>query len=173
MRLIIENIYTPTGPMQLATDDAGRLRALEWVDLKARRSRLLKRQYAGAQLQLDERAPFSDAHARLTDYFAGDLKAVDGIVVAFGGTVFQQEVWTALRQITLGKTISYGELASRINRPKAVRAVGLANGANAIGIVVPCHRVIGQNGKLTGYGGGLERKKWLLVHEGAISAELV
>ena len=89
MRLIIENIDTPTGPMQLATDDAGRLRALEWVDLKARRARLLKRQYAGAQLQLDERAPFSDAHARLTDYFAGDLKAVDGIVVAFGGTVFQ------------------------------------------------------------------------------------
>ena len=84
------------------------------------------------------------------------------------GTPFQRAVWRALREIPCGETRSYGEIARRIGRPKAVRAVGLANGANPIGIVVPCHRVIGSNGTLTGYGGGIERKRWLLAHEGKV-----
>ena len=98
-------------------------------------------------------------------YFAGDLEAIDNIPVQTAGTAFQRSVWNELRRIPTGAPVSYGKLAQRIARPKAVRAVGLANGANPIGIVVPCHRVIGSDGSLTGYGGGLERKRWLLEHE--------
>jgi methylated-DNA-[protein]-cysteine S-methyltransferase len=93
------------------------------------------------------------------------VEAIDGIPVQTAGTSFQRSVWNELRKIPGGRAISYGKLAEQIARPKAVRAVGLANGANPIGIVVPCHRVIGSNGSLTGYGGGLERKRWLLEHE--------
>ena len=102
--------------------------------------------------------------------FTGELHALDALPVATGGSAFQRRVWRALRDIPPGTTISYAELALRVERPSAFRAVGLANGANPIGIVVPCHRVIGSDGSLTGYGGGLERKRWLLAHEGA-SAE--
>jgi O-6-methylguanine DNA methyltransferase len=98
-------------------------------------------------------------------YFAGDLGAIDKISVETAGTSFQRSVWKELRNIPTGSAISYGQLAEQIARPRAVRAVGLANGSNPIGIVVPCHRVIGADGSLTGYGGGLERKKWLLDHE--------
>lgn len=98
-------------------------------------------------------------------YFAGELGAVEAIPLLMKGTAFQARVWTALREIPPGTTIPYGELARRIGQPGASRAVGLANGANPIAIVVPCHRVIGANGKLTGYGGGLDRKRWLLDHE--------
>lgn len=103
----------------------------------------------------------------LKAYFAGELAAIEGIRVATGGTDFQRSVWMALRKIPLGETISYGALASRLKCPRSARAVGLANGANPVGIVVPCHRVIGADGSLTGYGGGLQRKRWLLEHEGA------
>ena len=96
------------------------------------------------------------------------LDALDTLPVDAGGTPFQREVWTALRAIPAGTTWSYKRLADRIARPAAVRAVGLANGANPLGIVVPCHRVIGADGSLTGYGGGLARKRWLLEHEGAL-----
>ena len=89
------------------------------------------------------------------------------------GTEFQRDVWAALRTIPAGQTRTYGELAKQINRPAAVRAVGMTNGANPIGIVVPCHRVIGANGTLTGYAGGLERKRWLLEHEGALAPTLL
>lgn len=102
--------------------------------------------------------------AQLKAYFAGDLRDFD-LPLAAAGTPFQQRVWRALRDIPYGETISYGELARRIGQPTASRAVGLANGQNPISIVVPCHRVIGANGSLTGYGGGLERKRWLLAHE--------
>lgn len=101
----------------------------------------------------------------ITRYFAGELNAIDRIPVETGGTPFQREVWRALREIPCGSTTSYGALAKRIGRPAAVRAVGLANGANPVAVVVPCHRVIGSNGSLTGYGGGIERKRWLLDHE--------
>jgi methylated-DNA-[protein]-cysteine S-methyltransferase len=101
-------------------------------------------------------------------YLAGELNALDRLPADAGGTPFQQEVWAALRTIPPGVTWSYKQLALRIGRPAAVRAVGLANGSNPIGIVVPCHRVIGANGTLTGYGGGLPRKRWLLEHEGVL-----
>jgi methylated-DNA-[protein]-cysteine S-methyltransferase len=103
-------------------------------------------------------------------YFSGELTAIDTLPVATGGTEFQRLVWSELRRIPCGASISYSELARRIGRPAAVRAVGLANGANPIGIVVPCHRVIGANGTLTGYGGGIERKRWLLAHERELAA---
>jgi methylated-DNA-[protein]-cysteine S-methyltransferase len=106
------------------------------------------------------------AASALRKYFGGDLGAIESLRVDTGGTVFQAKVWSALRAIPAGSTISYHELARRIDAPAAVRAVGAANGANPIAIVVPCHRVIGANGKLVGYGGGMHRKDWLLRHEG-------
>ena len=110
-------------------------------------------------------AALSEPRAQLEAYFAGALREFD-LPLAAEGTPFQQRVWRALCEIPYGETISYGELARRIGQPTASRAVGLANGQNPIAIVVPCHRVIGANGSLTGYGGGLERKRWLLAHEG-------
>ncbi|MBV9266742.1 MAG: methylated-DNA--[protein]-cysteine S-methyltransferase, partial [Acidobacteriaceae bacterium] len=98
-------------------------------------------------------------------YFSGELEAINALPVRTAGTPFQREVWRTLREIPCGTTISYAQLAVRIGRPSAVRAVGLANGSNPIAIVVPCHRVIGSDGSLSGYGGGIERKRWLLEHE--------
>jgi methylated-DNA-[protein]-cysteine S-methyltransferase len=95
------------------------------------------------------------------------VPALDGLTVTTGGTDFQRSVWKALRAIPAGETRTYGQLAAAIGSPKAVRAVGLANGRNPVALIVPCHRVIGANGTLTGYAGGLERKRWLLQHEGA------
>jgi methylated-DNA-[protein]-cysteine S-methyltransferase len=101
----------------------------------------------------------------LSAYFDGELSAIDRLTVATGGTEFQKSVWRALRAIPCGETISYATLAERVGRPKAVRAVGHANGDNPVSVVVPCHRVIGTSGSLTGYGGGIARKRWLLAHE--------
>ena len=102
----------------------------------------------------------------LDAYFAGDLGAIDNISVATGGTPFQRTVWAALHRIPAGMTTSYGALAVTIGRPSAMRAVGLAVGSNPVAVIVPCHRVIGADHSLTGYGGGLARKRWLLAHEG-------
>jgi O-6-methylguanine DNA methyltransferase len=110
---------------------------------------------------------FAAATAQLAAYFAGELTHFE-LDLATGGTPFQERVWAALRDIPYGETVSYGELAVSIGRPGASRAVGLANGKNPIGIIVPCHRVIGANGSMTGYGGGLDRKRWLLAFEGAV-----
>jgi methylated-DNA-[protein]-cysteine S-methyltransferase len=104
--------------------------------------------------------------AQLDAYFAGELTDFD-MPMSMQGTEFQRRVWASLCEIPYGETISYGELARWVGNPKASRAVGLANGRNPVAIVVPCHRVIGANGSLTGYGGGLERKVWLLEHEAA------
>ena len=108
------------------------------------------------------------AASALRAYFGGDLRAIDAVPVDPGGTEFQQAVWSALRRIPVGRTTCYSELAARIGRPAAVRAVGAANGANPVAVVIPCHRVIGKDGGLIGYGGGLERKAWLLRHEGVM-----
>jgi methylated-DNA-[protein]-cysteine S-methyltransferase len=108
--------------------------------------------------------PFPDTEQQLTAYFAGSLTEFD-LPLQMEGTSFQQRVWSALQTIPYGTTISYGELARQIGQPKASRAVGLANGCNPLSIIVPCHRVIGANRKLTGYGGGIDRKQWLLNHE--------
>jgi len=113
----------------------------------------------------------ADARTQLDAYFAGALKDFD-LPLDPRGTPFQQKVWTALRAIPFGQTVSYAELARRTGDPKAVRAVGAANGRNPIPLIVPCHRVIGADGSLVGFGGGLERKRWLLCHEGALAAPL-
>ena len=105
-------------------------------------------------------------------YFAGELTALDSLQCATAGTEFQRRIWSALREIPAGTTTSYGALADKIGKPGAARAAGLANGSNPISIIVPCHRVIGANGALTGYGGGLPRKQWLLAHERAFTPEL-
>ena len=103
----------------------------------------------------------------LARYFDGELTSLDEVEVDLDGTPFQQRVWNALRTVAAGTTTSYAQLAGRVGAPAAVRAVGAANGANPVAVVLPCHRIIGSNGSLTGYGGGLDRKRWLLQHEGA------
>lgn len=163
--LLLDRISTPLGDMLVAADLAGRLRATFWTEDDREPRRILERQSPGVRIELE---PAVDPHglsAAIRAYFGGDLRAIDALRVETGGTPFQREVWRALRAIPCGTTVSYSELARRIGRPEAVRAVGLANGANPIGVVVPCHRVIGANGSLTGYGGGIERKRWLLDHE--------
>jgi methylated-DNA-[protein]-cysteine S-methyltransferase len=161
----VEQIPTPTGTMLLLTDARERLRALDWDDHEPRLQRLLGRHYgAGTRLEASPRT--SNARRAIEAYFAGELSALETLATQTAGTAFQREVWAALRTIPVGETNSYGQLAAKIGRPKAVRAVGLANGANPIALVVPCHRVIGANASLTGYGGGIERKRWLLEHEG-------
>lgn len=160
-----EHLDTPTGPLSIITDDQGRLRAIDWVDHEERMLTLLRRQYRNHVIHIEKTTHASAARQALRAYFNGDITAIDRVPTATGGTDFQRTVWAALRRIPAGQTISYGTLAARIGRPKAVRAVGLANGANPISIVVPCHRVIGANASLTGYGGGIERKRWLLDHE--------
>jgi methylated-DNA-[protein]-cysteine S-methyltransferase len=109
--------------------------------------------------------PLADAVLQLNEYFAGSRREFD-LPLRLNGTLFQTRVWKELTEIPYGTTWSYGQLARRIDKPSASRAVGLANGRNPISILVPCHRVIGADGSLTGYGGGLDRKRWLLAHEG-------
>jgi len=113
----------------------------------------------------DGRSP-GEIRAALSRYFEGDLDSLGTIRWRVAGTPFQRRVWTALPTIPAGRTMSYGALAAQLKMPRAVRAVGHANGANPISVVIPCHRLIGANGSLVKYGGGLERKRWLLKHEG-------
>jgi methylated-DNA-[protein]-cysteine S-methyltransferase len=164
LELLMDRMETPIGELLLVADGDGKLRALDWADYEERMLRLLRLHY-GKGFRL---VPAQNPHGlrdTMNRYFAGDVEAIDHIAVQTAGTPFQRSVWRELRNIPGGSAISYGKLAEQIARPKAVRAVGLANGSNPIGIVVPCHRVIGSNGSLTGYGGGLERKRWLLDHE--------
>jgi methylated-DNA-[protein]-cysteine S-methyltransferase len=163
--LNIEHVPTAIGTILLLTDEQDRLRALDWEDYETRMRRLLRLHYGADGATIVERPSPSGVRGRLESYFGGDLSALDSIAVETGGTEFQREVWRALREIRPGATVSYGALANRIGRPRAIRAVGLANGSNPVGIVVPCHRVIGADASLTGYAGGLERKRWLLQHE--------
>ena len=167
LELLLDRIDSPIGKMFVVADNEGNLRALYFADYEAGLHRSLSRHYGKNGYRLTDARNPHGLSAAISRYFAGDLKAIDKLPVETGGTKFQREVWKALRQIPCGKTISYGELAKRIGRPAAVRAVGLANGSNPIGVVVPCHRVIGSDGSLTGYGGGMNRKRWLLQHEGA------
>jgi methylated-DNA-[protein]-cysteine S-methyltransferase len=161
--LHLESLTTPTGPMLIATDEEGRLRAVDWQDHEHRMQVLIRRYYGVVAFR--EASASTAAGRALSNYFAGDLAAIDDLAVAFAATSFQKGVWTALRRIPAGETLSYGALAGRLGRPQAARAVGHANGANPVSIIVPCHRLIGANADLTGYGGGIERKRWLLAHE--------
>ncbi len=167
LRFFIESLPTPTGAMRLVTDDEGHVRALGWDDCADRLDRLLRLQYGEGRALVEPRAEASGARRALEAYFAGEISAIGWLKVKTGGTPFQRQVWSALRQIPAGRTASYSEIAARLGRRKAVRAVGMANNGNPVAIVVPCHRIIGADGALIGYGGGLERKLWLLRHEGA------
>jgi len=163
--LTLDRVATPVGEVLLVTDDEGAVRALDFADYEDRMNRLLVRHAPGASLTAGA-AP-GPVRAAVERYFAGEVRALDGLTVTTGGTDFQRSVWKALRAIPAGETRTYGQLAAAIGSPKAVRAVGLANSRNPVALIVPCHRVIGANGTLTGYAGGLERKRWLLQHEGA------
>jgi methylated-DNA-[protein]-cysteine S-methyltransferase len=160
-----ERFNTPTGWMLLLTDSGQRLRSLEWEDKGDRMERLLRVHYGAKGYELADLHTPSPARLAIEAYFAGELNAVDALRTETRGTTLQRAVWSALRNISAGTTTSYGRLAREIGNPTAVRAVGAANGANPIPVVVPCHRVIGADGSLTGFGGGLERKRWLLAHE--------
>lgn len=170
LRLLVDRIETPIGELAIVADDAGRVRAVDWTEHDANIQRSLRLHYGEGGFSLTPASNPTGLAAAIRSYFDGDLNAIDDLPVATGGTEFQRVVWRALRQIPCGGTISYAELARRIGRPAAVRAIGLANGANPISVVVPCHRVIGSDGSLTGYGGGIERKRWLLAHERRVSA---
>lgn len=122
------------------------------------------------QVSFENVDDFAGIGGKIEAYLRGDLDALDSIEVETGGTEFQEKVWRELRRIPVGTTISYGELARRVGNPKARRGVGAANGRNPIAIVIPCHRVIGADGTLTGYASGVDRKRWLLAHEGALLA---
>jgi len=167
----LECMQSPIGDMLVVADEQERLRALGWADLKARLDRTLAVLYGDVTLRAQPVArTIKDA---LLTYLEGKLDAIDTIPVETGGTAFQRSVWQELRRIPVGTTMSYGDFAARIGRPKAVRAVGHANGSNPICVVVPCHRLIGADGSLTGYGGGLPRKRWLLDHEAAAQGRLI
>ncbi len=165
--LLIDRIETPIGALDIVADEDDALRAVEWTDHAERMYDALRLQYGREGYVLNRARDQAGLSAALRAYFEGDVTAIDRLKVATGGTEFQKSVWRALRTIPCGETISYAILAERVGRPKAVRAVGHANGDNPISVVVPCHRVIGTNGSLTGYGGGIERKRWLLAHERA------
>jgi methylated-DNA-[protein]-cysteine S-methyltransferase len=163
--LTLERLETPIGEALVVTDEAGRLRAFNWRDYEGRMRAWIARHYARAALV--EGRGSEPVRRALIAYFNGDARALEVVPWRASGTAFQLKVWHTLCTIPAGETLSYGGLAERIGKPSAMRAVGLANGANPISLVVPCHRVIGMNGTLTGYGGGLPRKRWLLAHEGA------
>jgi len=162
-RFFVGKLKTPIGTSVLIADETGVLRQHDWDDPAETWRAYFHRRFGDVAPE-----PSRDLFGRIPElkrFFDGDIEALDDMPVLFSGTPFQNKVWKALRGIKGGTTTSYGALAKKIGAPNAMRAVGLANGQNPIGVVVPCHRVIGANGSLTGYGGGLERKKWLLAHE--------
>jgi methylated-DNA-[protein]-cysteine S-methyltransferase len=165
LQLFLDHLDTPIGVMRLVSDDEGKLRVAFFAENDAPVLRQLSRDYGANGFSLTPARNPNGLSEVVARYFGGDLQAIETIPVQTSGTPFQREVWRALRGIPCGTTTSYGQLAQHIGHPTAVRAVGLANGANPIAVIVPCHRVIGANGSLTGYGGGIERKRWLLDHE--------
>ncbi|MBD1876108.1 methylated-DNA--[protein]-cysteine S-methyltransferase [Nodosilinea sp. FACHB-131] len=162
--LWIDTLPSAIGDILLVSDGAS-LCALDFADYETRLLTLLHKRFTAVTLTpCANPQGFSD---RLRAYLAGDLHSFDSVPVNPGGTAFQQQVWLALRQIPAGTVATYGELAAKLGKPTAYRAVGMANSLNPVAIALPCHRVVGTNGQLTGYAGGLERKQWLLHHEGA------
>lgn len=164
-QLLLDRFQSPIGEILLVSDGQ-KLNAIDYGDYEHRMLGLLQAHHKNLTLQpTPNPGGLSD---RLQAYFAGVLNAIEGLPVAPAGTEFQKQVWRSLLMIPCGDLWSYGHLAQQLGKPGAARAVGLANSKNPISIVVPCHRVIGANGQLTGYAGGLERKRWLLQHEGAV-----
>ena len=162
----LDRLTTPIGVALLVTDAEGFLRALDWEDYEPRMRELLRLHHGAFDLRAQP-APAQTREA-LSCYFDGDLARLAAIRWRVAGTPFQRKVWTALATIPVGTTLSYGALAVRLDSPRAMRAVGHANGSNPISVVLPCHRLIGAGGSLVKYGGGLERKRWLLAHEGVV-----
>jgi methylated-DNA-[protein]-cysteine S-methyltransferase len=161
--IALATIDTPVGKLTIAANGS-RVCLVHFGDATDRVRSTLASWYPGSTIELA--ADPAGAATVLRRYFDGDLGSLDEVDVELHGTAFQQRVWMALRTVTAGTTLSYAELAQRVDSPSAVRAVGAANGANPVAVVLPCHRIIGSNGSLTGYGGGLDRKRWLLDHEG-------
>jgi methylated-DNA-[protein]-cysteine S-methyltransferase len=164
MQLRLERLASPIGTILLVTDDAGAIRTLDFEGYEPRMHSFLQR-HCGNKYRMEDGAAPKPVSAAITAYFVGDLTAIEELPTATSGTAFQRKMWDALRNIPAGTTLTYGTFAKRLRRPTAIRAVGAANGANPISIVVPCHRLVGANGSLTGYGGGLDRKRWLIDHE--------
>jgi methylated-DNA-[protein]-cysteine S-methyltransferase len=161
----IDSLATPTGPLLVVTRGGQELLAVDWKDCTARLLTGLRRHHALESLPPPRpagRTPVTDA---LRAYFEGQIDALRSIEVGLPGTSFQRMVWTALRGIPAGRTVTYGQLAALVGQPTAARAVGHANADNPLPLIVPCHRVIGADGSLTGFAGGLDRKRWLLAHE--------
>jgi methylated-DNA-[protein]-cysteine S-methyltransferase len=165
IKLLIDRIPSPIGMMVLISD-GNSLCSLDFADFEVRMLRLLHNRYPSFEL-VETINPLGFS-TKIRAYLGGDFTSLDHIPVNIGGTEFQQQVWQMLQTIPFGTTISYGELATKIGKPTAARAVGMANSLNPVAIVVPCHRVIGAKAKLTGYAGGLDRKQWLLQHEGVL-----
>jgi O-6-methylguanine DNA methyltransferase len=163
MRFRLDRCPSPIGTILLISDDDGYVRALDFEDFESRMLHLLRLQ-CGDHVISEGPGP-ATAKQAIEGYFDGEIDGLGTVPIRLGGTAFQRDVWEALRAIPAGTTTSYGRLAANLGRPKASRAVGMANGSNPIAIVVPCHRVIGSDGSLTGYGGGLPRKQWLIRHE--------
>jgi len=163
IELDFDRVPSVIGDILLASDGAS-LVALDYAGYEARMHALLAKRYG--QFRLVEKADPIGASSRVEAYLAGDFAAFDGLPVATGGTPFQEECWRALRAIPVGTVTTYGRLAAGLGRPNASRAVGYANSLNPVAIILACHRVVGQNRDLTGYAGGLDRKRWLLAHEG-------
>ncbi len=162
--LLVETVGSPIGDIVLVVRD-GALCAADFSDCETRMKSLLQKRFGQVVLRRDVNS--SEIGDRLRAYLAGELEALDTIPVDPGGTAFQRGVWSALRAVPAGTTTTYGALAARLGRPTAARAVGRANALNPVAIVVPCHRLLGAGGSLTGYAGGLARKRWLLAHEHA------
>jgi methylated-DNA-[protein]-cysteine S-methyltransferase len=164
MQLQIESLPSPIGTIVLVSGPQG-LCAVEFGERRKRLEAQLRERFG--DIELVSPAKPTKSFRAMQRYLGGEVGALDDLPVDTGGTPFQQKVWKALRAVRAGRTATYGEIAVRIGAPGAARAVGLANGQNPIPLAVPCHRIIGANGTLTGYGGGLDRKLWLLQHEGA------
>ncbi|MBD1918370.1 methylated-DNA--[protein]-cysteine S-methyltransferase [Phormidium sp. FACHB-322] len=161
--LWIDTLPSAIGDIVLVSDGVS-LCALDFAGYETRLLTLLNKRFTAVTLKpCTNPQGFSD---RLRAYLAGDLHSFDSVPVNPGGTAFQQQVWLALRQIPAGTVTTYGELAAKLGKPTAYRAVGMTNSLNPVAIALPCHRVVGTNGQLIGYAGGLERKQWLLHHEG-------
>jgi methylated-DNA-[protein]-cysteine S-methyltransferase len=163
VRIDLSQLESPLGTITIAYGESG-LCALEFDETGARVRGHVGRAHPDADVAT--RSKGGEIAERLVSYFGGEFDALDAIRVDAAGTLFQKAVWKALRRIPVGETTSYCEIAARVGRPRAVRAVGAANGRNPIALVVPCHRVIASDGTLCGYAGGLWRKEWLLRHEG-------
>jgi methylated-DNA-[protein]-cysteine S-methyltransferase len=162
----VDRLQTPIGAALIITDADGALRAFDWEDHATRIRELLRLQYGAVELR-EARAPRAIGSG-LSSYFSGNLDALETIEWRIAGTPFQRKVWMALPGIRAGTTMTYGALAAKLGAPKAMRAVGHANGSNPISVVIPCHRLVAADGSLVKYGSGLERKRWLLRHEGVM-----